>query len=309
MQAFVFIALRVIGFHKFSLGYREEIRGDGLYVTALLLVGLSGLIHSIWNLFTKKSRNKVVFLWFCQWAAIFIFLPFTIKELQQFHHPIQYIGLAFLVLSVVLHGAYVVLLAKTYSIGDISQVYPIMRGTGPLLVPLVGVFLLGEHLSNVGWLGVASILLGICIIGYKRESPTLLASKTVGFAFGVGIMISGYTVVDKVVLQYIPPLTLNAATNIGNLIALSWAALASGDIRKEWMINWKTIILGGIMAPGGYILFLEALRILPVAQIAPMREIGIVFGTFLGVFLLKEPYAKKRIAASVVILSGVILLS
>lgn len=270
----------------------------------------SGLIHSVWNLFTKKSVNKVVFLWFCQWAAIVIFLPFTVRELATFGHPLQSFGLILLLVSVLLHGVYVLLLAKTYSIGDLSQVYPIMRGTSPLLVPLVGVLILGEHLSFAGWIGVVSIVIGIFLIGGLRfGSFSDLTSRAVFLAFGVGWMITGYTVFDKIALQYIPPFTLNEATNIGNLVALSWTALRSGAIREEWHVNWKTIILGGIMAPGGYILFLKALQIMPVAQIAPMREIGTVFGTLLGVLILRETQGKKRIGASVLIVLGVILLS
>jgi drug/metabolite transporter (DMT)-like permease len=281
-----------------------------LFSIALLLVVFSGLIHSVWNLFTKKSINKVVFLWFTQWAAIIIFLPFTIKELAGLTHPVPFIGLGLLFISVLLHGVYVLLLGKTYSAGDLSQAYPIMRGTSPLLVPLIGVLILGEHLSFVNWLGVVSIVIGIFLIsgirvGHLRD----LLSKTTLLAFSVGLMITGYTLLDKLVLHYIPPFPLNEATNIGNLLALSYTTLRSGGIRKEWKINWKTIILGGLMAPGGYILFLEALKLMPVAQIAPMREIGIVFGTLLGIFLLREAQGVRRIGASAMIVLGIILLA
>jgi len=284
--------------------------GDGVYSVALIFVVLSGLIHSVWNLFAKKSVNKIVFLWFCQWAAIIIFLPFTIKELASFRFPIPSIGLMLLLVSVLFHGVYVFLLAKTYTIGDLSQAYPIMRGTSPLLVPLIGVLILNEHLSSIGWIGVICIVFGILFIGgIGIGNLSNLPSKTVLLAFCVGLMITGYTAFDKVTLHYIPPIALNEASNIGNLMALSWVSLRSGAIRNEWRINWKTIILGGIMAPGGYILFLEALRIMPVSQIAPMREIGTVFGTLLGVFILREAHGKKRIGASALIVLGVILLS
>lgn len=128
-------------------------------------------------------------------------------------------------------------------------------------------------------------------------------------AISVGIMISSYTIIDKITLKYLPPITLNEATNIGNLIALSWIAFRSGAIQTEWKINWRTIILGGILAPGGYILFLMALDIMPVSQLAPMREIGTVFGTIFGVFLLKEKQGKSRIIASILITLGIIILA
>jgi len=98
----------------------------------------SGLIHSIWNLFTKKSLNKAVFLWFCQWTAILVFLPFAIHE-SLISQGILLEGWVLVALSMLLHGLYVILLAKTYSIGDLSQAYPIMRGTSPMLVPIIAV--------------------------------------------------------------------------------------------------------------------------------------------------------------------------
>jgi uncharacterized membrane protein len=266
---------------------------------------LSGLIHSIWNLFTKKSLNKVAFLWFCQCAAILIFLPLTIHEMTV--KEIDLInGWVFILLSMILHGLYVLFLAKTYSIGDLSQAYPIMRGVSPLLVPIIGVMVLHEHLKFIGWMGVACIVFGILFVGGFQ---TKFANKTMVYAIFVGIMISSYTIFDKITLKYVPPFTLNEITNIGNLIALSWIAIRSGSIIKEWRVNWSTIILGGILAPGGYILFLKALELLPVSQLAPMREIGTVFGTFFGIFLLKEHQGRIRIIASVVITAGIFLLA
>lgn len=275
-----------------------------------MLVVVSGLIHSVWNLFAKRSDNKAVFLWFCQWAAIIVFLPLAIRELGALGHPIRASGWIVLGVAVFFHGAYVLLLTKTYSLGDLSQVYPIMRGTSPLLVPLIGVGMLGERLSPAGWIGVVCIVTGVFAIGEIRlVGISRFKNNGVLWALGVGLMIAGYTVFDKLALQTIPPFALNEASNIGNFMALSWSALSSGAIREEWRINWKTIILGGIMAPGGYVLFLKALQIMPVAQIAPMREIGTVFGTLLGVFILREAQGKRRIGAAVIIVVGVILLA
>lgn len=276
---------------------------------ALLLVVLSGLVHATWNLFTKKSINKLVFLWFTQWAAIIVFLPFTLHALFEMPH-VSWLGWGLLFLSVSFHGIYVLLLGKTYSGGDLSQAYPIMRGISPLLVPLFGVLVLGERLTFVNWLGVGLIIIGIWLIsGIRRGHLKELPSQTILLAISVGLLITCYTVIDKIALTIIPPFPLNEATNIGNLFALSWPALRSGGIQKEWKANWKTILLGGILAPGGYLLFLKALTLMPVARVAPMREIGIVFGTWLGVFLLREAQGKKRIGASLLIVLGIILLA
>jgi uncharacterized membrane protein len=276
-----------------------------LFSLALLLVLLSGLIHSIWNLFTKRSLNKAVFLWFCQITAVLIFLPPTLSEMSGVQLNFQD-SWVYILLSMILHGSYMLLLAKTYSLGDLSQAYPIMRGISPLLVPLFAVLILNEHLVPLGWVGIALIVFGIVLIGgFKKK----VLNKTMLYAIAVGIMITGYTLVDKLALKYVSPFTLNEFTNIGNLLALTWIALHSGVIRKEWQINWRTIILGGILAPGGYILFLKALELMPVSQLAPIREIGTVFGTLFGIFLLKEPQGKSRIIASIIITVGILLLA
>jgi drug/metabolite transporter (DMT)-like permease len=270
---------------------------------------LSGLIHSIWNLFTKNSIHKSVFLWYCQWAAIIIFLPFTLVEINTMD-PVPAIGWMWLLASMILHGVYVWLLAKAYTIGDLSQVYPIMRGTSPLLVPVFAVVFLNEQLQMLGWIGVLCIVTGILLVGnFTAKTQWNLQNQAVIVASLVGLMITGYTVVDKVALEYFPAVTLNEATNIGNLMALTYIAIKSKAIRQEWRVNWPTIILGGLLAPGGYIIFLKALELMPVSHIAPMREIGTVFGTLLGVFILREPQARSRIVASILITLGILTLA
>jgi len=237
--------------------------------------------------------------------AIIVFLPWVVVDLQRTDIPA--IGYAWLAATMVLHGVYVLMLAKVYTLGDLSQVYPIMRGTSPLVVPMLGVLLLNESLTAFGWLGVLCILAGILSISeIKRDRSASLKAPL--FAVAVGLCTSSYIVLDKVTLAYVTPAVLNIATNVGNLLALTYAAVSSGAIRREWTLNWKTIVLGGVLAPGSYLLFLFALELAPVAQLAPMREIGTVFGTLLGIFLLREQQGKKRVASSILVTAGVVLL-
>jgi len=278
-----------------------------MFGIAILLVLGSGFLHSVWNLYTKKSLNKNVFLWFCQLVAIIVFLPWAIMEWDS--RQLTGTGLLVVVASMFLHGLYILLLASAYSIGDLSQVYPIMRGTSPLLVPLLGVTFLSEELTVGGWFGVLSIVLGIVLLSdikFKRNEPSSLKAPLLALA--VGICIASYIVVDKVALGYVSPVLLNEAGNIGNLLALSWATFHSGGIRNELKANWKIMLLGGMIAPGGYLLFLFALSLAPAAQLAPMREIGTVFGTLMGIFILREKQGTRRILTSLLITVGVIVL-
>lgn len=278
-----------------------------MFGVAVLLVLGSGFFHSVWNLYTKKSLNKNVFLWFCQLVAVVVFLPWTIVAWDS--SAVTWAGLGFILASMLLHGLYVVLLAAAYSAGDLSQVYPIMRGTSPLLVPLLAVTFLDERLTAVGWIGVAIIVAGIALVSNVRLGRGAGSSaKAPLLAFAVGVCIAIYIIVDKVALDYVPAVVLNQATNVGNMLLLSWATFRSGDIRRELKTNGKYMLLGGIIAPGGYLLFLFALSLAPVAQLAPMREIGTVFGTIMGIFLLKEAQGTRRIVTSVLITVGIILL-
>nr|WP_167747210.1 DMT family transporter [Cohnella luojiensis] len=177
-------------------------------------------------------------------------------------------------------------------------------------MPVIGVLLLNESVTLQGWIGILCIVAGIFLVGDRNSKGiTILFNKSIFIALLVGIMITAYTVTDKVTLEYFPPYTLNWATNVGNLLTLTFIALKSQDLRHEWKINWKTILLGGILSSGGYILFLKALEIMPVSQMAPMREIGTVFGTLMGIFILQEQQGRSRIVASILITAGIVLLA
>lgn len=297
------------------LGIREG-RGEiVLGWLALSLVLGSGFLHSMWNLYTKKSQDKNLYLWLCQIVSLVVFFPWAWASMVG-QPPIDSAAYPYLLASALLHGLYIVLLAATYSIGDLSQVYPIMRGTSPLLVPLIAVLALGERLTAAGWAGVLLIVGGICLLsdfrfrrgpGGPRQSlrPVLLA-------FAVGLCIACYITVDKMALAYMNPLVLNQTTIISNFLALSLLVRKKQGIAAEWKLNWrlnwKPIVIGGIIAPGGYMLFLFALTLAPVSQLAPMREIGTVFGTLMGVLLLKEQQGQKRFVASIIITIGIIVL-
>lgn len=282
-----------------------------MHTIAIFLVVTSGLLHAVWNMFAKRSRDKTAFLWWMQVVATLVYLPWA--SITLWRHNIPAVGWWLLTLAVCAHALYVTLLARTYAVGDLSQVYPLMRGVSPLLVPIIGVTLLGEHLSAPGWFGVGCIVAGIWILGDWRTNGdgggrNRLERRGAWLALAVGLSIAGYTSLDKVALDYVPAVSLNDASNLGNGLALSWAALRSHSVASEWRANWRTVLFGGVIAPGGYLLFLYALHLLPLAQLAPMREIGIVFGAILGIVVLKEMQGPRRIAAAGIITTGVLLL-
>ncbi|MFK7692051.1 DMT family transporter [Paenibacillus sp. HJGM_3] len=272
-----------------------------------MLVLCSGLTHAIWNLFTKRSRNKTVFLWSIHIAAFVLLLPSFVMELSAASISLR--GYGFIGLSMLFQMGYGLLLPLAYRKGDISQVYPIMRGTGALCVPIFSVFLYKETITWVGWVGIGCIVLGMfAISGFFRSVPAQATRLNLWPALAVGACITGYVLTDKIVLQHISPLALIELGNLAYLIILTPAALRTGEIRAEWRINRMTIALGTVLSPGSYWLFLLAVKLAPLSHLAPMREMGTVFATLLGVLLLKERQGLRRVMLSALITTGVILM-
>ncbi|MBD2861729.1 SMR family transporter [Paenibacillus oceani] len=269
---------------------------------ALGLVLASGFTHAVWNLFTKSSINKSAFLWAIHIGSFVLLLPFFIVELSEAHIPLR--GYAFMGLSMLFQCGYFLLLPLAYSKGDMSQVYPLMRGIGALLVPVAGVTIFGESLTQAGWLGIGCIVFGLFAIGGGSLSVTRL--RHLWPAASVGLCITGYVSTDKVVLEYISPLALIELCNIAYIGLMTPLALRKGRLRTEWKANRWRIIAGTFLSPGSYLLFLLAVKLAPLSHLAPIREMGTVFGTILGIFILKEQQGSRRIAMSVVITAGVV---
>ncbi|MBM6386680.1 MULTISPECIES: EamA family transporter [Paenibacillus] len=280
-------------------------------ILPIFLVLASGMAHAVWSMFTKRSLNKSVFLWSIMMIPTVILLPVLIVELVR--EPLTMPAYALLVLSMALQALYSWLLSQTYELGDLSQIYPIMRGTSTLLVPLIGVFFLGETLSSFGWIGIACMLGGFLVLSGVGGKDAKQGSRTQGLkpvlmALCVGLCTTSYVFVDKLNLQHISPLSLLEVTNIGFVAGLTPALLASRQLRQEWKVNRSTIMLGALLNPGSYLLFLFALEQAPMARLGPLREVGTVFAAFLGILLLKEQQGKKRILCSIIIFGGILLI-
>lgn len=280
-------------------------------ILPIVLVLASGMAHAVWSMFTKRSLNKSVFLWSIMMIPTVILLPVLIVELVR--EPLSMPAYALLVLSMALQALYSWLLSQTYELGDLSQIYPIMRGTSTLLVPLIGVAFLGETLSVFGWVGIACMIVGFTVLSgvgsrVGKSGSSVTGSKSVLMALCVGLCTTSYVFVDKLNLEHISPLSLLEVTNIGFVAGLTPALLASRQLRQEWKKNRSTIMLGALLNPGSYLLFLFALQQAPMARLGPLREVGTVFAAFLGILLLKEQQGKKRILCSIVIFGGILLI-
>jgi len=285
---------------------------------SILLVLGSGLAHAVWNLFAKQSEDKAVFLWAIYMPSVIVLLPTMILELARG----DYAAGEWLLMgaSAFMQAVYALLLAQTYKAGDLSQVYPIMRGMPTLLTPAAGVLLLGEKLPVWGWVGVGCMLIGFFVMvgrgssaAGRGESAEAAAGdssrRAVLLALGVGLCITTYTMIDKVNLGHLSPLALLEVTSIGFVLGLTPPVLKPGRLKNVVRRHKNILWIGAILSPGSYLLFLLAARTADISTIAPLREVGIVFGTLLGLFVLKEAQGARRLAASAIVVTGILTIA
>lgn len=280
---------------------------------AVLLILIAAFAHAGWNLLAKKACGGTAFIWLFASLSAVIYLPLALWILIVQQPDMSWSALAMISVSAIIHSFYFILLDKGYSIGDLSVIYPLARGTGPLLSTIIAILFLGENPSGVALAGTLLIALGIIIItGDPKQLKEPGARKPMLFAVLCGSCIAAYTITDKIAVSIllIPPLLYDWATNLGRVFLLTPYALKNWDkVREQWAINKKAAIGVSILSPLAYILVLTAMVFSPVSYIAPAREISILVGTIMGAKLLAEENMKMRLAGASAMVCGLAALS
>ena len=229
--------------------------------------------------------------------------------------------------SGVIEAVYFVFLAAAYRRGDLSVVYPLARGTAPLLAVAVGVGLLGERLGLGGTVGVVALLAGF--LWLQRPWRALSAARGRGagggapraidtsilFALATGVMIATYTAIDRVGTRLIEPVPYAAilwATCCVALVGWIWL-VAGGDLLRHGPAATRSAAIGGWLTLGAYLCILVALSVAPLSGVAPLRESATVFAAAWGSVKLGEAADRaevgRRVGASVLIVGGALLLA
>ena len=284
---------------------------------SLVLVILSALAHATWNLLLKRAGDPQVFAWWLLVVASVLLAPFGLGLL--WFNSVGFPGLWFVLATVCLHVFYFNLLAAAYAQGDLSLVYPVARGMGPMLVPVLAVIFLDEVVEPMAIVGIIAIIFGIYTISWwgnfhqVLRSPLLfLRSAGMRYAVLTGLTIAAYSIVDKEGVRYIQPLLYMYFLSIGTAVTLTPYILANKGIiavKAEWRANAFPIIIAGLLTFAAYGLVLTAFSLSRVSYVAPAREVGIVIGVLMGIFLLKEPFGRGRLLGSGLIVGGVILIA
>ena len=280
-----------------------------MHVDALALVLTAAGAHAGWNLIAKRAGGGVAFVWSYGTAGVVLWMPLGIAALVLGSGRLDAATCVLMVGSGILHGAYFVLLQRGYATGDLSVVYPLARGTGPLLaVPLAAV-VLDERPSVLAVAGGAVIVAAILsLVGRPRAG----ARAAVGFALATGALIAVYTVWDAYAVDTIDVsvITYFWGVQLSSTLLLAPLALRRSDaVRAAWRNSRKAVLGVGLLGPLAYVLVLWALQLAPVSVVAPAREVSIVLGAALGAWLLGEPAGARRVAAAIAVVAGIALLA
>lgn len=285
-------------------------------LSALSLVILAAILHAVWNLYAKRSSGGFVFVWLTNVVATAWLVPLAALTLYgaratiAAHFPAM---LAAAALTSTFHLSYTLMLLRAYRSGDLSLVYPVVRGTGPLLAAIVGVLAFHEQANALTIAGTLTIVGAAFALGLDRRARER-GHVRAALAFGIltGAMISCYTLWDKFVvsdLGYAPLAYFAANITIQTLVSTPLALREREKPLAEWRLNRVPVLVVGVLSPLAYLLILFALVYAPVSLVAPMRELSIVIAVVLGRIVLAEPVGRRRALASIAIALGVIALS
>lgn len=276
-------------------------------VAALVL--FAALLHASWNAIVKSDKDRLMSFGLVMMAGCLIAVPFL--PFVAFPSAAAW---PYLIGSVIVHNFYYFFLLRAYAHGDLSHVYPIARGLGPLLVAIFSGRLAGEYLSLAESAGVTLLSFGIASLAFGHGLPKNSAEwKPVLYAVATGITIAGYTLVDGLgvrasgdALSYIVWLNLLEGPWV-LAVAFWWRGI--DRVIPYMRAYWWRGTAGGIIATAGYGIAIWAMSVGGLAHVAALRETSVLFAAVMGTMLLHEGFGRRRIAASVLVVAGLLLMN
>lgn len=282
-----------------------------------LLVILAAFIHATWNLLAKCAASAgAAFIFANGLVTTVVYAPWVALVVANGEVRWSWPVILCIALSGALHLGYSICLQKGYQRAAFSVVYPVARGTGPMLSAIGAIFLLGETPTELRILGLVMVVAGIGLIATQGNlSAFREPSAQTGIFWGLvtGGMIAAYTVVDAYGVKQlgIHPVLLDWMGNLLRMMMLAPLVLANPGRARTAMTGFWPLALGvGVLAPLSYILVLGALNLgAPLSVVAPMREMSMMVGAVFGMVLLKEDVGRWRFIGCAVLIFGVVMLS
>lgn len=291
---------------------------------SLALVLAAALLHALWNIAAKRARHgdaggageQLGFQTACALAVVLLWAPaglwVSVSELPRWGWQ----AWALVLLSAALHLAYFSALLSGYAKADLTVVYPVARGAGPLLAALAAVLFLSERPGPQGWAGIAAIVLGVLLIAGLLRRRTLTPAVAAGLRWGLltGALIASYTVIDAWAIKRLGlnPLAFDYwcnALRLPMLLLLLAQAGAWASVRSQWQASPRAVLIIGTASPLAYILVLWALQTAPLSAVAPARECSMLFAALVGGQLLREGDRLPRLLGALCIALGVMAIA
>ncbi len=285
--------------------------------TALALVVTAALLHALRNIAAKRAGGDHHFAFLCSPVTAVLWLPaawwFGAAELPRW----GWREWGIVCTSAAVHLVYFLTLLRGYRVADLTVVYLVARGSGPLITAAVAVLLLGERLSPVAALGVLAVCGGIFLIAGGPSALRAGAPKTrvrLGLRWGAitGALIAAYSEIDGYAVKFLlmGPVLFDYVCNVMRLpmqAPLVWSEHAR--LLRVARAQWRTALIVGTFGPLGYILVLYAVTLAPLSHVAPAREVSMFFAALIGGRLLGEADRSWRLAGAGCMALGVAALA
>lgn len=284
----------------------------GVSLTTLALVLASAAIHATWNLWAKQvgpAARTGTLMWLLVAISAVAYAPFALLFAARSGWRPDAAALVLVVGSGLIHVVYFWLLLRGYRHGDLSLVYPVARGTGPLLASLAAIAIFVEPPTAFSLAGLLLIVAGIVVLTWHPD-PARHAKLAPALRYGLatGVLIAIYTLWDGWAVKRagIPALVFYWAGELVRVVAFTPSALGDrAGVAALWRAQWPRVLGIALLSPLGYILILLAMRDGPVSHIAPAREISILLGAYLGGRVLGEGDRRRRLVAAAAFALGV----
>lgn len=269
------------------------------------LVLLAAALHAGWNTLIKISGDRVAVMAFVTLSGSLISFPFLffVDSPAPASWPL-------LALTICLHTAYHFFLPIAYDHGDLGQVYPIARGSAPLLVSVGAVMFAGEYIPPIAMIGVCCLAIGVMTLVLEKSSGISISQKAVLYALATGVCIASYTVVDGLgarqsqsILGFAVWLTIGDGLLTFTLASL-WKRRLIWQVARN---NLATGFLGGGMQVGAYWIIVWSLALAPMGLVSALRETSVLFAALASTFVLKEGFGVWRFVSASLVTLGLML--
>ena len=276
---------------------------------ALALVLTAAVLHAVWNLAAKGvTEDRLLFIWLYAALSVVVWVPVGVVWVVVTGDRPQWVWLGAAALSAAMHVGYQLALQRGYAEGELNVVYPVARGTGPLLTFVIAATVLDERPGVVAGIGVLLVVVGVLLIswspgaGHGNPWPGVLWGTLTGVTIAAYTLWDSHAVTDLDVSP-VPYFVLGLMCQVPVLTSMARPRLP--DVRRAWPALARPAWVVALLSPVAYILVLRAMQEAPVALVAAARESSIVVGALFGWLVLKEARPVHRLVGSVVVAVGI----